>query len=159
MSKFDISEVLLKKFAKLIEEAGLTEIEFEEEGRRLRLTKQAPTQVVAAPQALVPDFAAPAATPMPATPAAAPGPAAAPAVEGTVVESQMVGTAYASPEPGKPKFVAVGDRVSKGQTLLIIEAMKFMNQVPSPQDGVIKEILFIDGEPVEFGQPLFVLGD
>jgi len=159
MSKFDISEELLAKFAKLIDEAGLTEIEFEEGETRLRLTKQAPQvapQVMAAP-ALVQDFSgtmasAPAAAPA----AAAPAPAAA---DGFAVESQMVGTAYASPEPGKPVFIAVGDRVSEGQTLLIIEAMKFMNQVPAPRAGVVKEILFADGEPVEFGQPLVILGD
>ena len=71
----------------------------------------------------------------------------------------MVGTAYASPEPDKPAFISVGDRVKEGQTLLIVEAMKFMNQVPPPRAGVIKEILFVDGEPVEFGQPLVVIGD
>lgn len=162
MSKFDISESLLKKFAKLIEEAGLTEIEFEEDGRRLRLTKQVTVQ--AAPPTVVQDFssvmagAAPAAAPVPG--AAPLAPAAAPAAaDGFVVESQMVGTAYARPEPGKPAFVSVGDRVAEGQTLLIVEAMKFMNQVPSPRAGVVKEILFTDGDPVEFGQPLVVLGD
>ncbi len=159
MSKFDISESLLKKFAKLIEETGLTEVEFEEEGRRLRLTKQAP-QVVAAAPAVVQDFSAMATAPA-AAPAAAPtaAPATAPAVDGFVVESQMVGTAYASPEPGKPAFVSVGDKVSEGQTLLIIEAMKVLNQVQSPRAGTVKEIKFTDGEPVEFGQPLIILGD
>ena len=158
MSKFDISESLLRKFAKLIEEAGLTEIEFEEEGRRLRLTKQAPAQIVAAPT-MTQDFAAAVAS----TPAAAatPAPAAtAPAaVDGFVVEAAMVGTAYAAAEPGKPPFIAVGDRVSQGQTLLIIEAMKFMNQVPCPRAGVVKDILFKDGDAIEYGQPLVILGD
>ncbi len=159
MTKFDISESLLRKFAKLIEEAGLTEIEFEEEGRRLRLTKQAPAQIVAAP-AMTQDFAA---APVASAPAAVatPGPTAtAPkAIDGFVVEAAMVGTAYAAAEPGKPPFIAVGDRVSQGQTLLIIEAMKFMNQVPCPKAGVVKEILFKDGDPIEYGQPLVVLGD
>ena len=149
MSKFDISESLLKKFATLIEEAGLTEIEFEEEGRRLRLTKHVPQVVAAAPTVVpaVPDASAPAAAPT------------APAAEGFVIESQMVGTAYASPEPDKPPFVRLGDRVLEGQTLLIIEAMKVLNQVQSPRAGTVKDIKFTDGEPVEFGQALIVLGD
>ena len=156
MSKFDISDELLAKLAKLIEETGLTEIEFEEGDSRLRLTKK-PAKVVQATVA-----AAPVAAAAPAPVATAPGAPAVPAAaayDGFVVESQMVGTAYASPEPDKPAFIAVGDRVSEGQTLLIIEAMKFMNQVPSPRAGVIKEILYTDGEPVEFGQPLVVIGD
>ena len=157
MSKFDISDELLAKFAKLIEETGLTEIEFEEGERRLRLTKKPPKVVQAvassAPAAV---GAAPSVAPThaPTTP-----PAVAPAAEGFIVESQMVGTAYAAPEPDKPAFIAVGDRVKEGQTLLIVEAMKFMNQVPSPKAGIIKEILFTDGEPVEFGQPLVLIGD
>lgn len=160
MSKFDISDALLKKFAKLIEEAGLTEIEFEEDGRRLRLTKQAPAPIMAAPQpGFIQDMSAAAMAPTAAAPAPAASPAAAPPPDGFVVECQMIGTAYASPEPDKPAFIAVGDRVKEGQTLLIIEAMKFMNQVPAPRGGVVKEILFTDGEPVEFGQPLIVLGD
>lgn len=159
MSKFDISESLLKKFAKLIEESGLTEIEFEEEGRRLRLTKE-PPQIIQAPMAqeYAPMAAAAPQAPAPAPAATAAAPAAATA-DGFVVESQMVGTAYASAEPGKPPFVAIGDRVKQGDTLMIIEAMKFMNQLPAPRDGVVKEILFTDGDPVEFGQPLVVLGD
>lgn len=158
MSKFDISDELLGKLAKLIEETGLTEIEFEEGDSRLRLTKK-PAKVVQATVAAAPALAAaPAPVAAPAGAPAAPAAAAAP-IDGFVVESQMVGTAYASPEPDKPAFIAVGDRVSEGQTLLIVEAMKFMNQVPSPKAGVIKEILFTDGEPVEFGQPLVIIGD
>ncbi len=158
MSKFDISESLLRKFAKLIEEAGLTEIEFEEEGRRLRLTKQAPAQIVAAPT-MTQDFAAPVASAPAAAASPAPAATAPAAVDGFVVEAAMVGTAYAAAEPGKPPFIAVGDRVSQGQTLLIIEAMKFMNQVPCPRAGVVKDILFKDGDAIEYGQPLVILGD
>ena len=159
MSKFDISEALLRKFAKLIEDAGLTEIEFEEEGRRLRLTKQAPASVALAPT-VAQNFSAPTTAPDPqAAPTLNQSAAAPVAKEGTCLNSPMVGTAYASPEPGKPNFVNVGDQVRKGQTLLIIEAMKFMNQVPASQDGVVKEILFEDGEAVEFGQPLLILVD
>lgn len=159
MSKFDISESLLRKFAKLIEDAGLTEIEFEEEGRRLRLTKQT-TSAVVAPQIIsqgVPTVSTP------------PAPSSSDSStsnsvqindpDGFVVESAMVGTAYSASEPGKLPFVAVGDRVTEGQTLLIIEAMKFMNQVPSPKAGAVKEILFKDGDAIEFGQPLIVLGE
>lgn len=157
MSKFDISDELLAKLAKLIEETGLTEVEFEEGNSRLRLTKQPPQMIQAAVTAPAPLAAAPAPAAV-SVPGAAPV-AAAPVVDGFVVESEMVGTAYASPEPDKAAFIAVGDRVKEGQTLLIVEAMKFMNQVPSPKAGVIKDILFADGEPIEFGQPLVIIGD
>lgn len=159
MSKFDISESLLRKLSKLIEEVGLTEIEFEEDGRRLRLTKQ-PPQAIVHPVTVQEAPSAPVASPPPGAASAGAAPLNTPSqIDGFVVESQMVGTAYARPEPDKEKFISVGDKVTKGQTLLIIEAMKFMNQVPAPQSGVVKEILFTDGEPVEFGQPLVILGD
>ena len=92
----------------------------------------------------------------PATPAVAAEPVAAPAqeAEGDVVESPLVGVAYLSPAPDKPAFVSVGDKVTKGQTLLIIEAMKVMNEVPAPKDGVVTEILVMNEEMVEFGKGL-----
>ncbi len=106
-------------------------------------------------------MAAPVAQAAPAVAAAVTAPVAAessdPAQDPGAVTSPMVGTAYLQPEPGKPSFVAIGDTVKEGQTLLIIEAMKTMNQIPSPRDGTIKRILVEDGAPVEFGAPLFVL--
>jgi acetyl-CoA carboxylase biotin carboxyl carrier protein len=144
MAKFDIDEALVRKLAGLLEETGLTEIEFEGEGQRIRVTRGGAV-VVAAPTA----------------PAAASAAAAAPAAregppEGAVT-SPMVGTAYAANEPGAAPLVKVGDRVAKGQTLLIIEAMKVMNPIPAPHGGTVKEILFDDGRPVEYGEVLMVI--
>lgn len=150
MSKFPIDEDALRTLAGLLEETGLSEIEVAEGERRLRVARHAP-QV------------APVAASAPALPAAqAPLPAAgAPAVagpaEGTVT-SPMVGTAYLAPEPGAKPFVSAGDHVEKGQTLMIIEAMKVMNALPAPHAGTVKEILVQDGQPVEFGEPLMVVG-
>ena len=77
--------------------------------------------------------------------------------EGTRIKSPIIGTAYLSPEPGAKKFVEVGDKIKKGQTIMIVEAMKTMNHVPSTNDGVVKKVLVNDGQPVEFGQPLIIL--
>ena len=106
-------------------------------------------------------MAAPAAAPAHAAPAGAAKAAAAPADDlasnpGTLT-SPMVGTAYLSPEPGKPAFVAIGARVSEGQTILIIEAMKTMNQIPSTRAGTVTQILVEDGQPVEYGEPLVII--
>lgn len=144
MSKFDIDEALIRKLAKLLKETGLTEIEFETDDARIRVNAggTGPAAVAA------PVMAAPAGA---ATPAAADGPAAG------SVSSPMVGTAYLSPEPNAAAFVKVGDRVAKGQTILIIEAMKVMNPIPAPHAGTVTEILVQDGQPVEFGEPLMVV--
>ena len=148
--KLSIDDKLVRKLADLLNETGLTEIEYEVEGRRIRIAKGGAAAMIA-----------PVAAPMAAPAAAA---AAAPAVEGAgdavpagAVTSPMVGTAYVAEEPGKPAFVKVGDQVSEGQTLLIIEAMKVMNQIPSPRAGTVKAILVQDGQPVEFGEPLMVI--
>lgn len=146
-SKFDVDEKLLRKLAAILNETGLTEIEFEVEGQRIRVAKGA--TAFAAPMAAAP-AAAPASAPA-ATPATAPESAA-----GTV-KSPMVGTVYTSPEPGKPAFVKVGDEVKEGQTLLIIEAMKVMNALPSPRSGKVTQVLIADGQPVEYGEPLLVI--
>jgi len=145
MPKFDVDESLVRKLAGLLEQTGLTEIEFEAGEQRIRVTRG--STVVHAPVAAAP--AAPAA----ATPAAAAsdGPPAG------AVTSPMVGTAYAAATPGSDAFVKVGDRVQKGQTLLIIEAMKVMNPIPAPHAGTVKEILFDDGRPVEYGDVLMVV--
>ena len=158
---FDISSTLLKRLADTMTRAELTEIEFVDGDRAVRLTRgSAPALVPAATQpAAVP--VAPA-QPKPVAPMISSAPAE-PEPDSDVIDpdkavkSPMVGTAYLSPEPGKPAFVSVGDKVAKGQTLMIIEAMKVMNPLPSPADGVIKKIMAADGEPVEFDQAVVVL--
>ncbi len=144
MSKFDIDEALIRKLAKLLKETGLTEIEFESNGARIRVNagSTAPA-MMAAPVAAI------------AAPAGAGAAPDAPAAGS--VSSPMVGTAYLSPEPNAAAFVKVGDRVAKGQTILIIEAMKVMNPIPAPHAGTVTQILVQDGQPVEFGEPLMVV--
>jgi acetyl-CoA carboxylase biotin carboxyl carrier protein len=148
MSKFDIDEALIRKLAKLLKETGLTEIEYETDDARIRVNSGAGGTIVAAAPA-----AAPASAPAPALapPASADAPAAG------SISSPMVGTAYLSPEPNAASFVKVGDRIAKGQTILIIEAMKVMNPIPAPHAGTVTQILVQDGQPVEFGEPLMVI--
>ena len=146
MSKFDIAEALIRKLAKLLKETGLTEIEFETDDARIRVNAGASGPVIAAAPAVV----------APAAAAAAVAPAADAPAAGSV-SSPMVGTAYLSPEPNAAAFVKVGDRVAKGQTILIIEAMKVMNPIPAPHAGTVTQILVQDGQPVEFGEPLMVV--
>ncbi len=145
MSKFDIDEALIRKLAKLLKETGLTEIEFETDDARIRVNAGGPVMAAA------PALAAPAAVAAAAAAPAADAPAAG------SVSSPMVGTAYLSPEPNAAAFVKVGDRVAKGQTVLIIEAMKVMNPIPAPHAGTVTQILVQDGQPVEFGEPLMVI--
>jgi acetyl-CoA carboxylase biotin carboxyl carrier protein len=143
----------LKTLIELVESSGIAELEISEGEERVRITRtglQAPAmpQVYAAPQ---PVAAAPAA------PAAAPAPAE-PAVEGHVIKSPMVGTFYRSASPGAKAFVDVGQSVNAGETLCIIEAMKLLNEIEADKAGVVKAILVENGQPVEFGQPLFIIG-
>jgi acetyl-CoA carboxylase biotin carboxyl carrier protein len=147
MSKFDIDEALIRKLAKLLKETGLTEIEFETDDARIRVNAGSGPVIAPAPAIAAP-VAVPAAL---ASAAASEGPAA-----GTV-SSPMVGTAYLAPEPNAAAFVKVGDRVAKGQTILIIEAMKVMNPIPAPHAGTVTQILIQDGQPVEFGEPMMVI--
>jgi len=147
MSKFDVDDALVRKLAKLLQETGLTEIEYENSGQRIRVNSSVSAAV--APVAV----AAPAAAVAAAAPAAARNDAPA---AGTLT-SPMVGTAYMAPEPGANPFVKVGDRVSKGQTVLIIEAMKVMNPIQAPAGGTVTAIHIQDGQPVEFGEPLLVI--
>lgn len=152
MKKNDIDGDLVRYLAQLLDETGLSDLEYEKGDARIRVGKHlSPAQggVLIAPQAV------PAAAN--ATPAAAPAAAAPAVVEGTPVPSPMVGTVYLGADPNSPPFVKVGDKVKKGQTLLIIEAMKVMNPIPSPADGVVKEIKAKNGQPVEFGETLVVL--
>ena len=143
-----IDHDLIRELAKLLDETGLTEIEFERDGVRVRVGRAA--------AGTAPAFGAPA--PQPA-PIPSPAMAAPPdlAKHPGVVTSPMVGTAYVGPEPGAPAFVDIGSKVIAGETLLIIEAMKTMNQIPAPRAGTVTRILIEDGQPVEFGEPLMIV--
>ncbi|MGE0063983.1 MAG: acetyl-CoA carboxylase biotin carboxyl carrier protein [Xanthobacteraceae bacterium] len=136
---------LIKELTKLLDETGLTEIEIEQDDHRVRVARQSGV-VAAAPLAAPP---VPQAAPAPATtdPVKHPG----------LVVSPMVGTAYASSEPGARPFIEVGSKVKAGDTLLIVEAMKTMNQIPAPRSGTVVQVLFEDGQPVEFGEPLVII--
>ena len=143
---------LIRELTKLLDETGLTEIEIEQDGQRVRVARSA---TAAAPTS-------------PAAPASAPAAAPQAVAESIVapldlskhpgvVTSPMVGTAYVAPEPGAQPFVEVGSKVKAGDTLLIIEAMKTMNQIPAPRAGTVMQILFEDGQPVEFGESLMII--
>ncbi|NQY98611.1 MAG: acetyl-CoA carboxylase biotin carboxyl carrier protein [Henriciella sp.] len=159
-SKSKLDAGLVRELAAILREADLGEVEVEHEGLRIRVSKAtsmapaAPT-VVQAPVAAAPAaVAAPAAAP--AAPAAA-APAAPAAAPSNAITSPMVGTVYMSPEPGAKVFVSVGDKVKKGDTLMLIEAMKTFNPVVAEAAGTVKEILVDDAQPVEFGEPLIVV--
>ncbi|WP_179380107.1 acetyl-CoA carboxylase biotin carboxyl carrier protein [Jannaschia marina] len=162
MSKNHESDVaFIKALAELLRESDLSELEVSREyGDDDALNVRLARQMAAAPVAAAPPPAAAAAPASPAPAAPAPAPAAQedPAQDPGAVTSPMVGTAYLASEPGAAPFVQVGDTVSEGQTLLIVEAMKTMNQIPSPRSGKVKRILIEDGAPVEFGAPLVILG-
>jgi acetyl-CoA carboxylase biotin carboxyl carrier protein len=138
---------LIRELARLLDETGLSEIEFERDGQRVRVARQAQMVAVAPPRPPVEAPAPLADAAVPLDPAKHPG----------VVTSPMVGTAYMGPEPGARPFVEVGSRVAAGDTLLIVEAMKTMNQIPAPRGGTVIQILIADGQPVEFGEPLMIL--
>ncbi|HLX24940.1 MAG TPA: acetyl-CoA carboxylase biotin carboxyl carrier protein [Usitatibacter sp.] len=144
----------LKKLIDLVQESGIGEIEITEGEEKVRISRQAAgSPMVLAPQAMQPMGYAPAAT-APVEPAPAP---AAPEAKGHQLKSPMVGTFYRAPSPGAPSFVEIGQSVTKGQTLCIIEAMKLLNEIESDAAGTIKAILVENGQPVEYGQPLFVI--
>ncbi|HVY52576.1 MAG TPA: acetyl-CoA carboxylase biotin carboxyl carrier protein [Devosia sp.] len=154
-------QALIEAIARLLNEQNLAEIEIEREDLRVRVTRTYAATGVQ--QVMVP---APPPLPAVASPAAPAGSAAAAAKAVPVddlasnpnaLTSPMVGTAYLAPEPGKPPFVAVGAKVSEGQTILIIEAMKTMNQIPAHKSGTVTRILVTDASPVEYGQPLAVI--
>lgn len=148
----DIRKV--KKLIELVEESGIAELEITEGEESVRINRGGATQYAPMPMAAAP-MAAPAA-PAPAAPAAE-APAAASAPAGHTVRSPMVGTFYRSSSPGAASFVEVGQTVSVGDTLCIVEAMKMMNQIESDKAGVVTQILVDNEEPVEFDQPLFVI--
>jgi acetyl-CoA carboxylase biotin carboxyl carrier protein len=147
MAKFEVNEELVRKLADLLQETGLTEIEYEVANHRIRVAKNAGVASYAPPAM----SAAPCA---PLKPTVAGGPEPVPA---GAVTAPMVGTVYVASEPGSPPFVKVGDAVREGQVLLIIEAMKVMNPLASPRAGTVKQIMVTDGQPVEYGEPLLVI--
>ena len=144
-----VDQNLIRELAALLDETGLTEIEVEHDDTRIRVAR---------------GTAAPAAAPSPvvaATAAAKPEPTPSvqtdPASHAGAILSPMVGTAFRAPEPGGKPYVEVGDQVTEGQTILIIEAMKTMNQIPAPRAGTVARIIVDDGHPVEFGEPLIII--
>jgi len=138
----DLDDDLVRRLASLLDETGLGEIEYASQDFRIRVARPAVAQSVAMPPAAAP---------------ASPAPAVPVEEEGETVASPIVGTAYLAPEPNSANFISVGDKVTKGQTLMIVEAMKVMNPIPSPSAGTVKKILIDNGQPVEYGQPLVVL--
>jgi len=148
-TKSIVDHELIHELTKLLDETGLTEIEIEQDGRRVRVARGATASP--APAAVRVEVASSQPTPeMTATSvdlSKHPG----------VVASPMVGTAYAAPEPGAKPFIDVGSKIKAGDTLLIVEAMKTMNQIPAPRAGTVIQILFEDGQPVEFGEPLVII--
>ena len=152
----------IRALAAILKESDLSEIDVKREygegdELKVRLSKDGPVRAAPPPPPAPAPSASPAqAASAPAPPAAetgSPDPASAPGM----VPSPMVGTAYLAPEPGAAPFVNVGDTVTQGQTILIIEAMKTMNQIPAPHDGTVRVVLVDDGDPVEFGMPLMVI--
>ena len=150
-ASMNVDTKLVRELAELLSETGLTEIEVEDGDRKIKVSRgvAAPIQQVAA--------AVPAAVAATAAPAQA---AAVPAAPDTAnaIRSPMVGTAYLHPEPGADPFIKVGDKVKAGQTLLIVEAMKVMNPIAAPADGTVTQILIENAQPVEYDQPLVVVG-
>ena len=149
-SKHDDS-ALIRELALLLDETSLTEIEIERAGLRVRVARN-----ISIAAAMPANYQQPAAG-APSAAGTAPAAAADIAKHPGVVPSPMVGTVYWSPEPGAKPFIEVGSKVAAGQTLLIIEAMKTMNQIPSPRAGTVTQILIDDGQPVEFGEPLVII--
>ncbi|MFK0330610.1 acetyl-CoA carboxylase biotin carboxyl carrier protein [Rhizobium sp. NPDC090275] len=154
--KNGIDQALIRDLANILNDTDLTEIEVEQDDLRIRVSRAGNTQYIQAPMGAPAYAAAPAAiaAPVAAAPAASAAPARNPA---NTVSAPMVGTAYMAPAPGARAFIEVGATVKEGQTLLIIEAMKTMNQIPAPKSGKVVEILVEDGSPVEYGQALVVV--
>jgi len=148
MAGFDVDADLVRKLAELLEETGLSEVEYESGGQRIRVCRGAGAAAAAA------------IAPVPAGAAGPPPPAAgtsADALPVGAVVSPMVGTAYVAPEPGAAPYVKIGDRVAEGDTLLVVEAMKVMNPIAAPHGGMVVEVLVSDGRPVEYGEVLMVV--
>jgi acetyl-CoA carboxylase biotin carboxyl carrier protein len=150
MAKTPIDGELIRSLATLLDDTHLTEIEYESGGLRIRVARNAQQAISFAP--------APAAAPAASSAAAAPTPAQDPANHPGAVKSPMVGVAYLSPEPDAPRFINVGDTVVEGQTLLLIEAMKTFNTIRATKGGKVEAILIENGQPVEFGEPMLIIG-
>jgi len=142
---------LVRHLAKILDETGLTEIELEREGLKVRVSRSASPQATfqTGPMATAPNGPSLSLLPSPV-----PRPAER---DGETITSPMVGSVYLQAQPGSPPFVRVGDEVSAGQTLLLVEAMKTMNPIPAPRTGKVLEILVADGQPVEYGEPLMII--
>ena len=151
---------VIRKLADILRDTGLTEIEVERGGLKIRVAREvtvaAPMSAMVQAAAPVAMAAAPALAPVAAAAAADAAPAA-PAHNGETIKSPMVGTIYLQATPGSDPFIKVGQTVTQGQTLLIVEAMKTMNPIPAPKAGKIVEILVADAQPVEFGEPLVII--
>lgn len=148
MSRIEIDEQAIRRLAGLLEETGLAEIEIAAGESRIRVVRSGqPASVVVAPPATAAVAPSPAGPPEPPADSSHPG----------AILSPMVGVAYLSPEPGAPPFVKVGDKVSQGQTLMLIEAMKTFNQIKAPRAGTVSRILVESGSPVEYGELLLIL--
>jgi acetyl-CoA carboxylase biotin carboxyl carrier protein len=142
----EVDHDVIRELAKLLDETGLTEIEYERDGVSIRVARQGIAPAMRGRSTEAP-LAAPAAA----------APASDPIQHPGLVASPMVGTAYLGPAPGARPFVEVGSAVKAGETLIIIEAMKTMNQIPAPRSGTVLQILIEDGQPVEYGEPLLVI--
>jgi acetyl-CoA carboxylase biotin carboxyl carrier protein len=153
--KTGIDQALIRDLANILKDTDLTEIEVEQDDLRIRVSRLGTTQPMQAYAPQMMHAMAPAAQPVTAAqPAVA---EAAPVINGFTLTSPMVGTCYHSPAPGSPAFVEVGQTVKEGQTVLIIEAMKTMNQIPAPRSGKVTKIMVSDASPVEFGEPLLII--
>jgi acetyl-CoA carboxylase biotin carboxyl carrier protein len=149
MAKTPFDAELVRSLAALLDETHLSEIEYEIQGTRIRVARQGAVSVA---------HAAPAAVPAPAAAPAAAAPAASdPAHHPGALKSPMVGVAYLAQEPGAPRFVSIGDRVSEGQTVLLIEAMKTYNPIRAHKAGIVTAVLVEDGQPVEYGEALAII--
>ncbi|ODN69727.1 acetyl-CoA carboxylase biotin carboxyl carrier protein [Methylobrevis pamukkalensis] len=154
MAKTTIDQTIIRQLAEILKDTDLSEIEVEQEGLRIRVARTLVATAHVGPAMMAPSYAPPQA----AAPVADAAPLVVdPAKSVGVVPSPMVGTCYLAAEPGARAFVSVGDTVRVGQTLLIIEAMKHMNQISAPRAGKITAILVEDGQPVEYGEPLVVI--
>ena len=154
MAKFEMDTDFIRKLAAILEETNLGEIELADGERKIRVARPTTVAAAAAPIAVAPMAAS--AAPLAVIPVAAAGAGDLSKHPGAV-KSPMVGTAYLAPEPGKPNFVSVGDKVTAGQTLLIIEAMKTFNPIKAPKAGTVSQILIENARPVEFGEVLMIV--
>lgn len=150
----NLDKALIRELAELLTETDLSELEIEREGLRIRVARNVTVTAVQSVAGAAPILSSPSSGVGSESQAASADDMAS---HPGAVTSPMVGTAYRAPEPGAPAFVEVGAQVSKGQTLLIVEAMKTMNQIPAPKSGTVSSILVEDGQPVEFGEPLLVI--